>query len=187
MVRGQLSCERCGSAEIRRYPKQHADDYDHWMCRPCIIAHEIVEHALYRMNIAQYHATLSYVPHPSENIKTNIAAARSRARRRHLPATLDMGDWRRIIAFFNNACAYCGDKWEQIEHATPLCRGGGSTIANCLPTCVICNRNKHQDTLEELLTNDLWPHCTARLERALDWLQQYGRTSTNPSGSSGDR
>jgi hypothetical protein len=41
---------------------------------------------------------------------------------------------------------------------------------------------KHQRTLEELLLKDLWPHLTERLERALDWLQQHGRTPADPSG-----
>lgn len=121
--------------------------------------------------------------HSSDNIKDNLAAARSRASKRGLPATLMMDGWRCLTAFFENVCAYCGDKWEEVEHATPLCRGGGTTIANCLPTCEDCNGKKHRRTLEDLLVKDLWPHRTVRLKRALGWLQLHGRTPINPSGS----
>ena len=187
-MRGKLSCECCGSIEVRRHPKQHWDDYDHWMCRPCIIAFELVAHARDRMRFEQHHARhYSSTPrrHSSENIKDNLAAARSRASKRRLPDTLMMAGWRCITAFFEGACAYCGDKWEEIEHATPLCRNGGTTIANCLPTCEGCNGKKHQHTLEELLEKDLWPHRTERLQRALGWLQLHGRTVDNPSGCAG--
>jgi hypothetical protein len=187
MPREQLSCQRCGSAEIRIHPKrawEDGDDSDCLMCRPCIIAWEIIEHARHRMHIVQYCANVNnYVLHSSQNIETNIRSARTRARRWKLPATLDMADWESAIAFFGDVCAYCGDKWEQIEHVTPLCRGGGSTIANCLPACPLCNKKKRRRTLEELIEQDLWPHRTERLGRILSWLQQHGRTAANPSGT----
>lgn len=96
-----------------------------------------------------------------------------------------MHDWQCTTLFFENACAYCGDLWDEVEHATPLCRGGGTTIANCLPACARCNGRKHQHTLEDLLIKDLWPQRAERLKRALGWLQMHGRTATNPSGREG--
>jgi hypothetical protein len=184
-MQGQLSCEHCGDVQIRRYRKERWDDHDRWLCRPCIIARLIIKHARERMRRVRHqarHYPSLLMRHSSNNIEKNLKAARSRARRRHLPATLQMTEWKIITTFFGNVCAYCGDKWEQIEHATPLCRGGGTTLANCLPTCESCNSAKRQHTLEELLVRDLWPHRTERLESALRWLQQYGRTSTDPSG-----
>lgn len=184
-MRGKLSCERCGSNEVRRHPKHHwNDDGPRWMCRSCIISFELIEHVKHRMRFEQHCARhYPHLPrrHSSDNIKDNLAAARSRASKRRLPATLMMDGWRRITAFFEESCAYCGDKWEEVEH-TPLCHGGGTTIANCLPACVGCNGKKHQHTLEKLLAMDLWPHRTDRLKRALSWLQLHGRTTANPSG-----
>lgn len=182
---GQLSCEHCGSSQIQLYPKERCDDHDRWLCRPCIIAHKIISHARDRMRAVQHwarHYPTKHLQHSSDNIEDNIAAARSRARRRRLPATLAIDEWKSITAFFGNVCAYCGDKWEEIEHATPLCRGGGTTIGNCLPTCQSCNSEKHQCTLEELIEKDLWPHRTDRLAVAVGWLQQHGRTAADPSG-----
>jgi transposase-like protein len=184
-MRGGLSCERCGSIEVRRHPKINWKAHARWMCRSCIIVFELVEHTRVRMRFEQHYAR-HYAHlrrrHSSENIKDNLASARSRASKRRLPSTLMMDGWQCITAFFEDVCAFCGDKWEEIEHATPLCRGGGTTIANCLPTCKDCNGKKHQHTLEDLLAKDLWPHRTERLERALSWLQLHGRTENNPSG-----
>lgn len=182
-MRGKLSCERCGSIDVRRHPKRHWNDHDRWMCRSCIIIFELVEHARDRMRIEQRHARHPRSRnHSSENIRDNLASARSRASKHGLPATLMTGDWECVTAFFKHVCAYCGDKWEEVEHATPVCREGGTTLANCLPSCSKCNAKKHQRTLEELLVNDSWPHRTERLKRALSWLQLHGRTATNPSG-----
>lgn len=182
---GQLSCERCGSSQIRRYPKERWDDHDRWLCRPCVIGRLIIKHARDRMRRVQHwskHYPQMLARHSSDNAGDNLAAARSRAHRRHLPATLSLEGWKHIVTFFEGRCAYCGDPWEQIEHATPIRHGGGTTFANCLPACEPCNSAKHQRSLEELLSKDLWPHLTARLERALAWLQRQGRTPTNPSG-----
>ena len=180
MTLGKLSCGGCGSPDFRRIQKMgEHDDRVRWLCRACIIAHELAEHARARAAHASYLAGNGGMP--TRPIARRVAAARSRARRRDLPATLTTCDWTLIVAFFDNACAYCGDKWEEIEHATPVHRGGGSTIANCLPACDFCNNKKHRHTLEELLAKDLWPHRTERLERVLAWLRRNGRVESPPS------
>ena len=187
-MRGQLSCEHCGATEVRRYPKEHWNDHDRWLCRPCIIARMIIGQARDRMRRVQ-HWACHYPQHfeqpllpPTEVVKHRLSTARSRTHQRRLPATLNIAGWNYIVTFFDNRCAYCGDPWEQIEHATAICRGGGTTLANCLPACERCNSMKHQHSLEYLLAKDLWPHQTARLEHALTWLQNHGRTPDNPSG-----
>jgi len=186
-VRGRLSCERCGSIEVRRHPKKSWDVTDRWMCRSCIIVFELVAHVRGRMRFEQHRAKhYSHLQRTSsrDNVKDNLASARARASKLRLPATLMMAEWRCLSFFFQNACAYCGDTWDEIEHATPFCHGGGTTIANCVPACKACNGKKRQRTLEELLAKDLWPHRTERLKRALAWLQLHGRTATEPSGRS---
>lgn len=187
-MRGQLSCEHCGGTEVRRHPKEHWNDRDRWLCRPCIIARGIISQARDRMRRVQHWAKncpqyLDASPLPSDAVvKHRLSTARSRAHRRGLPATLTVQAWNCITTFFESRCAYCGDPWEEIEHATAICRGGGTTFANCLPACTRCNGVKHQHSLEDLLAKDLWPHQTTRLEHALSWLHCHGRTSENPSG-----
>ena len=53
-------------------------------------------------------------------------------------------------------CAYCGKqltehpsfRWH-VDHAIPQSRGGLSELANLLPSCPQCNRQKHTKTIEE--------------------------------------
>lgn len=53
-------------------------------------------------------------------------------------------DWRKILYFYRNACAYCGstDRIER-EHVIPVTRGGRDAIGNVVPACFDCNRSKH--------------------------------------------
>ena len=118
---------------------------------------------------------------------TNIAPALKEARRLKLPATLTLEEWLRTIARFEDLCAYCGKRWEIVEHVTPTQRKGGTTFANCLPSCESCNHLKSSQTLEEWLANVeqveqtswLQPYVESRAERlrqALAWLMQQGRS-----------
>jgi len=117
---------------------------------------------------------------------TNIGPALKEARRLKLPVTLTLEEWLQTVARFEDLCAYCGDRWEVVEHATPTQREGGMTFANCLPSCESCNHFKSSQTLEEWLTNVeqaeqtswLRPYVesrAARLQQALAWLRQQGR------------
>ena len=49
-------------------------------------------------------------------------------------------------------CIYCGDQLEsgwQVDHATPISRGGGLGWDNCVPSCRRCNQLKGQFTAWE--------------------------------------
>lgn len=53
----------------------------------------------------------------------------------------------------NGHCAYCGCELEykdmQVEHITPLYRGGKDELSNMLPACRSCNHYKGTMTTEE--------------------------------------
>lgn len=56
-------------------------------------------------------------------------------------------DYARLLNRFGNACAYCHAKFSsrseiEWDHVIPVSRGGGHSIANLLPACRSCNRNK---------------------------------------------
>jgi len=60
-------------------------------------------------------------------------------------------DWLDLLEEFDNACAYCsarGVKLE-VEHMTPLSRGGQHTKGNIVPACEACNDRKYTRTLFE--------------------------------------
>jgi hypothetical protein len=184
----QLGCEKCGGTDVRRYAKDDRgwrSDHTRWLCRSCVAMTEVVAALYSRMRQAQRaitHATNSAEPaqRPIQNV---LKAARWSARRHGLPSTLTNEEWRLVVSFFEDRCAYCGERWTEVEHATPLSRGGGTTAGNCLPSCDACNDAKHLRTPEELLARDLWPHRTTRLESALAWLQRQGRPDDRTTSS----
>lgn len=83
-----------------------------------------------------------------------VAAQRSRARVRDLPATLTLDEWTRTVADFAGLCAYCKESpVEVLEHFVPVHRGGGTTPGNCLPACKDCDdrkSGKHPDDLADV-------------------------------------
>jgi len=87
--------------------------------------------------------------HPEQ---VRVSVARRRARK-YTDADLTAEQWLAILAEFDNRCAYCSAAGVplQLEHMTPLVRGGRHTASNVVPACGPCNRAKHTQTAEEFL------------------------------------
>jgi 5-methylcytosine-specific restriction endonuclease McrA len=66
-----------------------------------------------------------------------------------------------------DCCAYCGGPPEQIDHCTPLARGGTNTLDNIVYACAYCNLHKADRTVLEFVFNlpRLGPPRIARLHR----------------------
>lgn len=75
----------------------------------------------------------------------NRAAQKYRSRKAQALATLTARQWDAILGFFENRCAYCGGeaKLLEMEHVTPVSRGGGTVAENIVPACRSCNARKH--------------------------------------------
>lgn len=57
--------------------------------------------------------------------------------------TLTPMEWAEIKARFNHRCAYCGAETRlEMDHVTPLSKGGEHTAANVVPACRTCNAKK---------------------------------------------
>lgn len=58
-----------------------------------------------------------------------------------------------ILSKTGGRCAYCGAELTlasmTADHVMPKARGGGNGLANLLPACHECNRDKGQQTLEQ--------------------------------------
>ncbi len=56
-------------------------------------------------------------------------------------------EWLALVAQYQRCCAYCGAAGSvQVDHRTPLSRGGTNEIGNILPACARCNLRKHTMT-----------------------------------------
>ncbi len=58
---------------------------------------------------------------------------------------------RRLVAFWGNACVYCGDVHAplEVEHIIPRARGGTDDITNLTVACQPCNNAKLTQTAAE--------------------------------------
>jgi hypothetical protein len=60
--------------------------------------------------------------------------------------------WQEILRAFDYRCAFCPTDCQacrkkthklEREHLTPVSKGGSYTVANIVPSCLTCNRRKH--------------------------------------------
>lgn len=58
------------------------------------------------------------------------------------PATLTFDEWMATLEYFQFKCAYCGGKYQVLEHVDCV-RFSGTTKANCVPACNSCNARKY--------------------------------------------
>jgi len=96
-----------------------------------------------------------------ENREKSHAYVRAATNKRRLAAgghNFTSAEWLALLAHHNGSCAYCGSKaLGEIDHRTPLARGGSNLIENILPACRRCNRRKHlmtDDEFRELLQRE---------------------------------
>lgn len=52
---------------------------------------------------------------------------------------------------WNNLCAYCGKKGQEVEHLIPRSRGGTNNVSNLVWSCTACNLKKGAQTVTEFL------------------------------------
>jgi 5-methylcytosine-specific restriction endonuclease McrA len=73
-----------------------------------------------------------------------------RARSRAAEGKFTSAEWRALVESYDGKCAYRGEAGPlEVDHRTPLSRGGANSIDNVLPACGICNREKGRLTEAE--------------------------------------
>lgn len=96
----------------------------------------------HKVVMAAYHKA-----HP-EVLRAKSSAYRARARAAEGQFT--SAEWLALVARYDGRCAYRGEVGPlQVDHRTPLTRGGANSIDNVLPACRKCNTEKGQLTEEE--------------------------------------
>jgi len=85
--------------------------------------------------------------------KGRFAKRKTEIKRKHqikaTDCTLTREQWQEIKTRFNHRCAYCKRQMERLEmdHVTPLSKGGAHTAQNIVPACRTCNAKKGARTL----------------------------------------
>lgn len=67
-----------------------------------------------------------------------------RARQRQAEGRVTASEWESVLDWFDRCCAYCGARGDlEMEHVTPLSRGGAHSADNVVPACRACNAKKY--------------------------------------------
>lgn len=85
-----------------------------------------------------------------------VTEQRRRKKAKELKRTFTASEWKNCKSFFNNSCAYCGRKMNNLtqDHFIPLSKGGDYTKYNIVPSCRNCNSKKHDKDFYEWYPND---------------------------------
>jgi len=74
-------------------------------------------------------------------IEQRLQGQNQRAKQAGARHDLTIEQWLETLEYFNYRCAYCGGKYEVIEHYLPV-QKAGTTVSNCIPACLSCNALK---------------------------------------------
>jgi len=91
----------------------------------------------------------------------------SRTNEKDVAGALTIEQWLKTLVDHNWACAYClSQPYNHMDHFIPVCKGGKTVVANCVPSCKKCNASKHQ-----LHPNDVTGIPQEAMVRVLGYLQ----------------
>lgn len=81
------------------------------------------------------------------------------AKKRQLPCTLTLSQWKCILRLYDYKCAYCGSSPHQLhqDHVIPVSSGGSYTFDNIVPACKSCNSSKGSKLLYDWLLTERTP------------------------------
>jgi 5-methylcytosine-specific restriction endonuclease McrA len=122
---------------VRRWSKSHPEQR-----RSAKRLHYARHRDQHKAVMAAYHRA-----HPEVlRAKSNAYRARARA----ADGQFTSAEWLALAARYDGKCAYRGEVGPlQVDHRTPLSRGGANSIDNILPACRKCNTEKGQLTEAE--------------------------------------
>ena len=84
-------------------------------------------------------------------------------------------EWQRMLRFFKETCAYCGDsligvRWER-DHLRPSSETGGNFVGNRVPACPGCNSSRRESGWEDFLRSIADPtDAEVRTRRIRQWM-----------------
>ncbi|MDI6369980.1 HNH endonuclease signature motif containing protein [Clostridioides difficile] len=106
----------------------------------------------------EYKKNNEYRKNNPEIIRYNrvVTEQRRRKKAKELKRTFTISEWKNCKKYFNNSCAYCGRKMNNLtqDHFIPLSKGGDYTKNNIVPSCRNCNSKKHDKDFYEWYPND---------------------------------
>lgn len=136
-----------GREWMKRNPEKARAAMQRWRIRhPDAHRAELRDH--YRRSQVRRERIIAWLrAHPEVRTTTR---ERRRARVAGAQGSYTSAEWRELLRQYGGRCAYCGAvRPLEVEHRTPLLRGGSNLITNIAPACRLCNSRKHTLTEEE--------------------------------------
>ena len=150
------TCKACGESKPLDggfYRDKKAKDGRRSRCKKCVLAQQ-AEHRAHpdvKAHRAEYRAEHyrrnrdAVLAHRAEYYQANPHISwehtyRQRARSYGFEPRVESFTRDELIARWGDACYLCGGEWDQLEHVTPVSRGGEHSLDNCRPVCEPCNR-----------------------------------------------
>lgn len=105
-------------------------------------------------------------------------------RRQHKIHNITKKEWDECKKYFNNSCAYCGlpvedhyrmyaGKLQKIDlHKEHVNHEGDNNLSNCVPSCQICNSEKHKKTLDEFYNSNNSNFTLERYNKIIQWINK---------------
>jgi 5-methylcytosine-specific restriction endonuclease McrA len=84
-------------------------------------------------------------------------------------------DWQKALEYFDNSCAYCNEKRDDLQqdHFVPVNDGGTYTPDNIVPACPPCNSSKQKiDPFEWLVVRKRRLREYLKIEEYFESLQE---------------
>lgn len=93
-------------------------------------------------------------------------------------------DWESCKKYFNFECAYCGlhldEHFNKFRGETKLTdfhrehveHGGSNGLDNCVPSCKVCNSEKHKSNFEEWYVDSRRGYTETRKNKILQWMNE---------------
>lgn len=171
------SCKECRNRENKEYKEKNKEaqlEYNKKWQKNNKDKVSMYQKAYYEKNKEEINRkSVEYQKkHPEINIKKR---QKRRADMAELPNDLTIEEWNVALVYFDNGCAYCGDRKSVLhqEHVQALSRGGGYTQGNIIPACKRCNASKNnRDMFTWYGIQDFF--SSDRLEKIEDYILEFG-------------
>jgi 5-methylcytosine-specific restriction endonuclease McrA len=133
---------------LKRNPEKARDAVRRWSK-----SHPEQRRAAKRLYYARHREQHKIVMAAYHNAHPEVLQAKSsayRARARAAKGRFTSAEWHALVERYDGKCAYRGEAGPlQVDHRTPLTRGGANSIDNVLPACAKCNAEKGRLTEAE--------------------------------------
>lgn len=117
-----------------------------------------------------------YQEYRKSNIEKYKEYNRIRAHKKH---KISKKDWNKCKEYFELKCAYCGlsleeqrKQYRQDFHKEHVDFKGSPHIENCIPSCKICNSEKHTSKLEDWYNEDNPKFNIDNLQKIYKWINE---------------